>query len=324
MKNKKGIILLFLVVLTMIVSVACGNNMEEKTEETTNLETENIEESNFPITIKHELGETILESKPKKVIVFDYGVLDAMDKIGEDIIGLPKKTVPDYLDKYKDDKYVDVGTLQEPNFEKIYELNPDLIIIAARQAKLYEEFVEIAPTVYISIDGANYLNSFKDNMKILGEIFQKEDIVQKEIENIEGKIQNINKKAKEVGKNGLFLMANDGNLSVFGEGSRFGVLYKEFGIVPADENIESSTHGQKISFEYIVEKNPDFLYVMDRAAITGGEISAKQILNNDLIKSTKAYKEDNIIYLDSPIWYVAAGGITATEKMIEDVLKSLE
>lgn len=324
MKNKKGIILLFLVVLTMIVSVACGNNMEEKTEETTNLETENIEESNFPITIKHELGETILESKPEKVIVFDYGVLDAMDKIGEDIIGLPKKTVPDYLDKYKDDKYVDVGTLQEPNFEKIYELNPDLIIIAARQAKLYEEFVEIAPTVYISIDGANYLNSFKDNMKILGEIFQKEDIVQKEIENIEGKIQNINKKAKEVGKNGLFLMANDGNLSVFGEGSRFGVLYKEFGIVPADENIESSTHGQKISFEYIVEKNPDFLYVMDRAAITGGEISAKQILNNDLIKSTKAYKEDNIIYLDSPIWYVAAGGITATEKMIEDVLKSLE
>lgn len=324
MKNKKGIIFLFLVVLTMIVSVACGNNMEEKTEETTNLETENIEESNFPITIKHELGETILESKPEKVIVFDYGVLDAMDKIGEDIIGLPKKTVPDYLDKYKDDKYVDVGTLQEPNFEKIYELNPDLIIIAARQAKLYEEFVEIAPTVYISIDGANYLNSFKDNMKILGEIFQKEDIVQKEIENIEGKIQNINKKAKEVGKNGLFLMANDGNLSVFGEGSRFGVLYKEFGIVPADENIESSTHGQKISFEYIVEKNPDFLYVMDRAAITGGEISAKQILNNDLIKSTKAYKEDNIIYLDSPIWYVAAGGITATEKMIEDVLKSLE
>lgn len=324
MKNKKGIIFLFLVVLTMIVSVACGNNMEEKTEETTNLETENIEESNFPITIKHELGETILESKPEKVIVFDYGVLDAMDKIGEDIIGLPKKTVPDYLDKYKDDKYVDVGTLQEPNFEKIYELNPDLIIIAARQAKLYEEFVEIAPTVYISIDGANYLNSFKDNMKILGEIFQKEDIVQKEIENIEGKIQNINKKAKEVGKNGLFLMANDGNLSVFGEGSRFGVLYKEFGIVPTDENIESSTHGQKISFEYIVEKNPDFLYVMDRAAITGGEISAKQILNNDLIKSTKAYKEDNIIYLDSPIWYVAAGGITATEKMIEDVLKSLE
>ncbi|NMB07275.1 MAG: siderophore ABC transporter substrate-binding protein [Tissierellia bacterium] len=324
MKNKKRIILLFLVVLTMIVSVACGNNMEEKTGETTNLETENIEESNFPITIKHELGETILESKPEKVIVFDYGVLDAMDKIGEDIIGLPKKTVPDYLDKYKDDKYVDVGTLQEPNFEKIYELNPDLIIIAARQAKLYEEFVEIAPTVYISIDGANYLNSFKDNMKILGEIFQKEDIVQKEIENIEGKIQNINKKAKEVGKNGLFLMANDGNLSVFGEGSRFGVLYKEFGIVPADENIESSTHGQKISFEYIVEKNPDFLYVMDRAAITGGEISAKQILNNDLIKSTKAYKEDNIIYLDSPIWYVAAGGITATEKMIEDVLKSLE
>src|SRR5690606_4947349 len=121
--------------------------------------------------------------------------------------------------------------------------------------------------------------------------------------NIEEKIENLNNKAKEIGKNGLFLMANDGNLSVFGEGSRFGVLYKEFGITPADENIESSTHGQKISFEYIIEKDPDILYIMDRAAITGGEISAKQVLNNDLIKSTKAYSEDKIIYLDSPIWY---------------------
>ncbi len=54
-------------------------------------------------------------------------------------------------------------------------------------------------------------------------------------------------------------MANDGNLSVFGEGSRFGVLYKEFGIVPADENIESSTHGQKKSPLNIQQKkNPDF------------------------------------------------------------------
>lgn len=101
----------------------------------------------------------LVDKNPKKVIVFDYGILDALDHIGEDIIGLPKKSVPPYLDKYKSDEYVDLGTLQEPNFETIYELKPDVIIISARQASLYDEFKKIAPTIYLSIDGGDYINT---------------------------------------------------------------------------------------------------------------------------------------------------------------------
>ena len=69
-------------------------------------------------------------------------------------------------------------------------------------------------------------------------------------------------------------MANDGNLSAFGVGSRFGILHNEFGVAPVDETIKPSGHGDKISFEYIVEKDPDYIYVMDRAAIVGGDVSA--------------------------------------------------
>jgi iron complex transport system substrate-binding protein len=251
-------------------------------------------------------------------------MLDTLDEIGEDIIGLPKKSIPPYLDKYKGEDYVDVGTLQEPNFETIYELKPDLIIISARQASLYDEFKKIAPTVYLPTDGGDYMNSFKTNMGILGQIFDKEDILTEKIQEIENAIIALNEKAKSNDKNALFIMANDGNLSAFGRGSRFGILYGEFGVNPVDEGIEVTTHGDKIAFEYIVEKNPDYIYVMDRAAIAGGDISAEQVMDNDLIKSTDAYKNDRITYLDAHIWYVSSGGLTGTRKMVEEIESSLE
>ena len=84
-----------------------------------------------------------------------------MDYIGEDVVGLPKQSLPPYLDKYNEDQYTNVGSLKEPNFETIYELKPDLIIISARQASLYDEFEKIAPTLYLDFKGEDYLNSFK-------------------------------------------------------------------------------------------------------------------------------------------------------------------
>ena len=168
------------------------------------------------------------------------------------------------------------------------------------------------------------MNSFKNNMEVLGQIFDKEDILAEHIDKIEERIKELNEEAQSSGKTGLFIMANDGNLSAYGLGSRFGILHKEFGVEAVDNNIDSSTHGQKISFEYIMEKDPDYIFVMDRALIAGGDISAKQVMDNDLIKSTKAYENDRIIYLDAHIWYVSSGGLDSTLKMVEEIQAALE
>ena len=316
MKNIKNILLTFVLIVLSISMVACGKEADEAGGGGTNKDKE-------AVTIKHELGEITLESKAEKIIVFDYGVLDSLDTIGETVIGLPKKTLPSYLDKYSSEDYKDVGSLQEPNFELIYELEPDLIIISERQADKYEEFKEIAPTLYLNIDGAAYIDSFKNNLNILGQIFEKEDKVSGKIKEVEEKIGAIKKKTAGMDENGLFVMANDGSLSVYGSDSRFGLLYNELGISPVDESIDSSTHGQKISFEYIVDKDPDYIFVMDRAMVTGAETSAEKILDNDLMKMTKAYKNNNITYLDAHIWYVSAGGIKATKTMIDEVLEGI-
>ena len=136
------------------------------------------------INVQHSLGKAVVRKNPARVIVFDYGSLDTLERMGIDIIGLPKSNLPAVFAKYNDDKYENVGTLFEPNFEKIYGLRPDLIMISTRQAEVYKELSRIAPTIYMEVTGSDYIGSVRKNARILGEIFGKEDFVEGELEKI--------------------------------------------------------------------------------------------------------------------------------------------
>ncbi|KOM98397.1 ABC transporter [Clostridium botulinum] len=275
--------------------------------------------------ITHKLGEATLKKNPKKVVVFDYGTLDSLDKMGIEIKGLPKSNIPSYLSRYKDDKYVDVGTLFEPNFEKLNEIKPDVIFISARQSKAYEELNKIAPTIHLNTENGKYMESVKSNLEKLGKVFDKEDFVRDEIKKLDDSVKDINKKASEGGKKALVILANDGALSAYGKGSRFGIIHEELGFPLSDEHIDTAVHGQKISFEYVVEKNPDYIFVVDRGAVVqGGHKSVNKILENDLIKTTKAYKNNKIISLNPELWYISSGGIVSTTEMLKEIKDSIK
>jgi iron complex transport system substrate-binding protein len=279
---------------------------------------------NEELTIKHKLGETKVKKNPQKVVVFDFGTLDTLDKLGVEVIGLPKSSLPPYLDKYKDDKYANLGTLKEPDFEKINELNPDLIIITGRTEPAYEEMSKIAPTIFVAIDNKNYMESFKNNATLMGQIFGKEDVVAKEIAQVEQSVKSVTDKVKATNANALILLTNDGKISGYGPGSRFGIIHDVLGFAPVDPNIEASTHGAGVSYEYIVEKNPEYLFVVDRTAAVDGKSSAKEIIENDLVKNTRAYKEGKIVYLDPNYWYMSGGGLVSVPEMIKEVEAGLK
>ena len=112
----------------------------------------------------------------------------------------------------------------------------------------------------------------------------------------------------------LLVLVNESKISAFGDGSRYGMVYQKFGFKPADSNIKSSTHGMSVSFEYILDKNPDYLFVVDRtAAVTDKVNNAQTVLDNDIIKQTKAFKNKHIVYLDAANWYLAFGGLESME-----------
>ena len=86
--------------------------------------------------------------------------------------------------------------------------------------------------------------------------------------------------------------------------------------------LDCATHGNEASFEFVVEKDPDYIFILDRdAAIqTEGAQLAQEIVENELVQGTRAYQDGHIVYLSSPaVWYTAEGGITALDVMLQDL-----
>lgn len=275
------------------------------------------------ISITHDLGETTLLTKPEKVVTFDYATLDSLRELEIKVIGLPKSNIPEYLKEFEADQYESVGTLFEPDYEKLVAISPDVIFISGRQIELYDELSKIAPTVFLPAPADDYLEGVRSNLKILGKIFEKEEEVQTKISEMESDIKNIYDEASQLDKNALIVMINEGALSAYGQGSRFGMVHETFGFAPVDTQIEVSKHGQSISYEYIANKNPDYLFVIDRAVVAGGAVSNKEAFDNALIQGTKSYQNDHIIYLNTQVWYVASGGIKGTQMMLDEMNRAL-
>ncbi|MBU9722955.1 MULTISPECIES: siderophore ABC transporter substrate-binding protein [Bacillaceae] len=334
MRSKWLVVLLAL--FLAIALVACGTDEEGSADagsETGAADSETGEDAESSegaesdaageVVVEHELGETVITKNPETVVVFDFGILDSLDHMGVDVAGIPQANVPSYLDKFASDDYFNAGGLFEPDFEGISELHPDLIIISGRQLDLYDEFSKIGPTLFVSLDNSNYLESFSNNMRLLGEIFEKEDFIEDELARIDDEIATINEKTSAV-ENALVILANDGNISAYGPGSRFGMIHSEFGLDPVDENIEVSNHGMNVSFEYLAEMDPEYLFVVDRGAVVGGESSAQQILENDLTAGTRAFENDNVVYLNPEYWYIAGGGLQSVSEMVKAIEEGIQ
>lgn len=271
------------------------------------------------ITVSHDLGITKAPINPQKVVVFDYGTLDTLDALGIPVVGVAKSNLPAFLDKYKDEAVADVGSLFEPDFEKINSLKPDVIFIMGRQSKHYEALSEIAPVVYMNVGESNYLGDVKRNATLLGEIFSKQTEAEKAISDLEARAKTISETALSTEKKALVLMANEGEMSVYGSNSRFGLIFQSLGFTSADQAVEEATHGMKVGYEYLAEKNPEFLFVVDRGVVTGGKASAEQVLGNELVKQTAASKNQRIISLDAGVWYIAFGGVQGTGIMMDEI-----
>lgn len=314
--NKK-VAAIMAVLLVAVVGVFSIGMKKDKTTETAEKVTIAVTDSN---------GQSLeLAKNPERVVVFDYGVADILNTMDVEIVGLPKDgKLPGLLSVYENDKYASVGSLKEPNFEAIEALNPDLIIIGGRQADFVEDLEKIAPTVNLASDGQNYLKSFKNTVTVLGQLFDKEDIAKESIEKVEAKIAEINKEVTSRNLNVSTILTSEGSVSVFSGESRFGLIYNELGFANVDDKIDASTHGQQISFEYFLENKPEYIFVVDRGAVTGKGEAAKALLDNEIMNNTEAAKNDKIKYLNAEVWYTVSGGIDSTMAMLDEIANAIK
>ena len=315
--------------LAMSMLVGCGGAATTQKNDTTAEATtgasqtsENTTDKAEDVTIEHSKGTTTVKANPKKVVVFDLGILDIMDSLGVDAeVAVPTDSLTTYLEKYKE--ATNAGGIKQPDVEGIYTFAPDVIFISGRQSDYYDELNKIAPTVYVDQEATSYMEDFERNVNTIATLFGKQSVAEEKLAEIEALVKEGQEKAAKTDEKALMILTNEGSLSAYGKGSRFGIIHDVLGVKAADETIEVSTHGQEASFEYISSVNPDILFVIDRSAVVGGEVKATDTLNNDLVKATNAGKNNKIVYLNAETWYVGGAGLTSVKEMIKEVVDAL-
>lgn len=275
-------------------------------------------------TVTHAQGETTVTANPSRVVVFDIASLDTLDTLGVEVLGVAQGSVTGHLEKYNSDPYINAGTLFEPDYEAVFAAEPDLIIVAGRSSAVYPDLADIAPTIDLTVaQDSDHIEGLTINATLLGELFGKQEEVATALDAIYDRVAGIQEVASTSG-NGLVIMTTGGEVTVLAatgaRGGRGGLIYNTLGVQPAIEDIEEATHGEAVSFEFLLEANPDWLFVIDRDVATGGEgDAAEQILDNEIVHETTAWQQEQIVYLDPFSWYIAMNGLTVTNLMLDDI-----
>lgn len=269
------------------------------------------------IIVTHAQGETVLPAIPETVLTFDLASLSTLDVLGIPVAGVPEIGLPESLSQYADT--LKVGSLFEPDYEAVNAAEPDLVIVAARSAAVYPQLSEIAPTIDLTGDNTRFLAAQQHNAEILGQIFGKEEEVAALWADLEAQMESVRAQTAEAG-NALIVSVSGGEITAYGPGSRFGWIHDDLGLMPVIEDIEEATHGEAISFEFILEANPDWLIVLDRDAAIGEQAeAAAQVLDNELMHETTAWANDQVIYIEPANWYLVMGGLGALPEMVADI-----
>lgn len=332
--RKKVFVFLLSAVMALSFS-ACGNNSDQNTSvpSTSNEVTSSSEEKEKTpetITIKSlnaEKNEVDLEVPydPERIAILDMASLDILDSLGlgDRIVGSAGTSL-DYLQEYvTDENIANLGTIKEADMEAVMECEPDVIFIGGRLSASYDALSEIAPVVYLATDTEiGVVESVRKNATTITSMFGLEEDVEELMADFDDRIKTLSEFAE--GKTAIVGLCTSGSFNVLGNDGRCSMIGVEVGFenVGVDANIDTSTHGNEASFEFIVEKNPEYIFVMDRDAAIGtdGAQLAQEIVENELVKGTDAYKNGNIVYLAHPaVWYTAEGGINALDLMLQDL-----
>jgi len=335
-RKMPSVLMLLLSIVAILSIVGCSSqstpDSNEKKSESTNTDSE------YPITIKHALGETVIESKPERVVTIQWGNQDIPLALGVVPAGFSAANfgVQDNsgLLPWTKEKLDELGA-KEPNvfqdtdgldYEAISDAKPDVILAAYAgiTQEDYDTLSQIAPVVaYPKAAWATTwreqveLNSTGMGMKVEGEKLIKdiEEMIKEKLSNypqINGKkVVWVNFSAKDLSKLHIYTPVD----------SRASFLH-ELGL----EYPESITEMIKDPNSYSLElssENVEALYDADIIVGYGNDELLKTIQANSLLGNIPAVKRGSVAFIESDTPLVAAGTPTplSIEYTIDDYLE---
>ncbi|MFD0009058.1 ABC transporter substrate-binding protein [Streptomyces sp. NPDC127178] len=274
----------------------------------------------WPRTVEHAMGETVIDSQPKRVVVLDVGELDNVVSLGIKPVGLAptegSPELPSYLKKDAGSPK-NVGTINNLNLEAIAGLKPDLILGSQlRAADKYDELSKIAPTVFSIRPGFTW----KENYLLNAAALDKTADAKAKLAAYDKKVDALD---AELGADkptvSMVRYLPDGVIRLYANASFIGTILKDAGI-PRPKNQDIEDLAAEVSAENIDQADADYIFTGVYGDAKATDKSRAQ--GNPLWKNLKAVKAGQAYDVPDETWYLGLG-VTAADEVLADLEKYL-
>jgi len=263
-------------------------------------------------------------SADQRIATFDLGSLDTLDALGlnEQVVGVPKASLPDYLEQYAAGDIINIGGLRSPDMDALGKSEPSLILYTGRQGEWEEELGEIAPLLNTGLQGNDYLAAFDANVRELASRLAVEDKAEEALEILHAEIET-QREALSNAPRTLVVTHNGGNLML----NQHPVVHDVLGIATVEmpASVTSETRGTRtftpLSPEAISEIDPEVLLVVDRSAAIGDESADADALAKTLLDA--GAEKAQVVMLTPALWYLSGGGLQSLALQVEEVAAAL-
>lgn len=264
------------------------------------------------LTVETNNGPVEVPANPKRVVALDNTSFQTLQALGVTPVALPKPLLPASLSAWADNPGIaDIGTHREPKLEEINAAEPDLIVGGKRFAQYTEKLTEIAPVIDLapSVEEPGYADALKAQTTTLAEIFGQPEVAKQLNAALDASIA----EAAGLTHGQTVFLANHNGGKIDNGAGRMAPLIEPLNmtdVFAGRSGGSDSVHNDSgLAPETIAEANPDWMIVLDRDAITGGDGAASAKATIEAQKAwanTTFVTKNQILYLDAE-FYVTEG-----------------
>jgi iron complex transport system substrate-binding protein len=266
-------------------------------------------------------GKTLaVPAQPKRVVVLSEIDLDTALTLGLQPVGTVngrgQGTLPRYLlDKASKEIQV-VGDLDNPNLERLIDLEPDLILTNQTKPELLALLQEIAPTVVTG----NWGQPWKEVFNRSAQVLNKEAEGKAFLARYDARLQAArNTLAKHQGEQVSIVRWNPKGPSYMHGGTFASSVVTEMGLArPAHQIGDKSPHSPALSLESLNLLDGDWLVIGTLSASGDAVDAMKQAEQTPAFQQLGAIKGKRFGAVDGSLW-TSTGGPQAALRVIDDV-----
>jgi iron complex transport system substrate-binding protein len=268
--------------------------------------------------VQHAQGETCVPNAPKRIVVLHDAILLepilslGMRPIASTVYWLERGIFYRNVDAATTAKIEPIGSITEPNVEKILSLKPDLIIGRPGQHdRLYAQLAKIAPTVYPK----EAQTSILEQLRFLGRLLGRETLAEQRIQTYQSRIANFKSRAgRKLSNITISRLRFAGSaVNTFGEADAVVQIINALGIKRPAAQSALKDERVNLSLETLPAHDADYIFVR-----RVGDVKIENIVPNELWNRLGAVKNNSIIEED---W--AAYSVPAAQRVLADLEKVL-